>query len=224
MQVLSLSVEVPFCAFRPRWAREYQETYLLPPPATVFGMLLSLAGVDWHDKEKYCGVELAIAITHEPGKVRIFRKFRRVPQAKADADPLLERRPDYQDLLVDLRFWIWLRDGLATHSLVERISSALDPSRWQHLQRYGGLSLGESSHLVNDISLRKPEGKGRFLQRDPAGYYQLPIWVHHPRCGKGESCLGRFSLAPMAELPEEPENDQYWISIPGPLRMEPPEG
>lgn len=221
METLCLYVEVPICAFRPRWAREYQETYALPPPATVFGMLLSLAGVDWPDKEKYIGVELALALTREPDKLNkctIFRKFRRVPQAKADADPLTERRPDYQDLLLDLNFWLWLRDGQARHSLTDRVLAALDPQRRRDIQRYGGLSLGESSHLVNAISITPPHGQGYFLTRDPAGYYQLPIWVQHPRCGPGQSRLASFSLSALTELEEPPEGDPRWIEIPGPQR------
>lgn len=227
METLCLYVEVPICAFRPRWAREYQETYALPPPATVFGMLLSLAGVDWPDKEQYAGVELALALTREPDKLdrcRIFRKFRRVPQYKKDADPLTERRPDYQDLLFDLNFWIWLRDGRARRSLTSRVRAALTPQRRGEIQRYGALSLGESSHLVNVISLNmQPEGQGYFLKRDPAGYYQLPVWVQHPRCGHGQSRWGRFSLAPLASLEEPPEEDYRWIVIPGPQRGSEPE-
>ncbi len=218
MDTLSLYVEVPICAFRPRWAREYQETYALPPPATVFGMLLSLAGVDWQEKEQYAGIELALALVSEPARCRIFRKFRRVPQAKKNADPLTERRPDYQDLLMDLKFWLWLRDGHAQSSLTERVAIALSPTRRHEIKRYGGLSLGESSHLVNEISLKTPEGQGRFIKRDPEGYYHLPIWVQHPRCGPGLSRTGRFSLLAMADLEEPPEGDPRWIPIPGPQR------
>lgn len=216
MDTLCLYVEVPICAFRPRWAREYQETYALPPPATVFGMLLSLAGVDWPDKEQYAGVELALAIAREPEKCRIFRKFRRVPQSKRGADPLTERRPDYQDLLLDLHFWLWLRDGQARHSLTEPVHAALDAQRRREITRYGGLSLGESSHLVNEISLKPPDRQGRFLCRDSEGYYQLPVWVQHPRCGEGQSSLGRFSLLPLEILAEPPASDPRWITIVGP--------
>lgn len=227
METLCIFVEVPICAFRPRWAREYQETYALPPPATVFGMLLSLAGVDWPHKEQYAGVELALALEQEPDKLNkctVFRKFRRVPQSKANADPLVERRPDYQDLLMDLNFWIWLRDGRAPSSLTERVWRALDREHRKKVARYGALSLGESSHLVNAISLKtQPKGQGYFLRRDPAGYFQLPLWVQHPRCGPGQSRLGRFSLSPLCDLKEPPPGDPRWIVIPGPQKELEPE-
>jgi len=215
MDTVCLFVDVPVCAFRPRWARQYQETYALPPPATVFGMLLSLAGVDWPEKERYAGVELALALVSEPERCRIFRKFRRVVQYKEE-DPLTARRPDYQDLLLGLQFWLWLRDGQAPHSLTERVRAALTPERRPEISRYGGLSLGESSHLVNEVSLKPPEGEGRYLYCDPKGYYQLPVWVQHPRCGPGHSRLGRFSLSPQETLLEPPPGDPRWIVITGP--------
>jgi CRISPR-associated protein Cas5t len=220
MQALCLYVDVPLCAFRPHWSREYQDTYPFPPPATVFGMLLSLGGVDWPEKSRYAGVELVLALQGEPQQSRVFRKFRRVPQSKAkgkpEPDPLTSRRPDYQDLLLGLKFWVWLRDGKSPHSLADRVLAALNPTRRHAIRRYGGLSLGESSHLVNEISLKTPESQGRFLSRDPNGYYQLPVWVHHPRCGEGQSRMGRFSLLPLETLAEPPASDPRWITIVGP--------
>lgn len=213
MDALSLFVEVPICAFRPRWSREYQDTYAVPPPATVYGMLLSLAGVDWPEKSSHAGVELALALAEEPEKSRVFRKLRRVPQAKADADPLTSRRPDYQDLLLGMKLWVWLRDAQAQRSLADRVTAALDPATRREIWRYGGLSLGESSHLVNEISIRTPVGHGRFLCRDPEGYYQLPVWVHHPRCGAGQSRSGRFTLMGSELLTEPRAGDSRWITI-----------
>ena len=90
---------------------------------------------------------------------RVFRKLRRVPQSNAKADPLTSRRPDYQDLLLSLRLWVWLKDGKARTSLVEPVAMALDPNHRERIGRYGGLSLGESSHLVNAVSARRPEGR-----------------------------------------------------------------
>jgi CRISPR-associated protein Cas5t len=67
MEPLCLYVEVPFCAFRPHTSRDYQDTYPFPPPATVYGMLLSLVGVDWREKQQYAGVELVLALEGETG-------------------------------------------------------------------------------------------------------------------------------------------------------------
>ena len=42
--MITLRVEVPYASFRKSYARSFAETYPLPPPATVYGMLLSLVG------------------------------------------------------------------------------------------------------------------------------------------------------------------------------------
>ena len=44
MEAISLMVSVPFCSFRKPYAREFFETERIPPPATVYGFLLSLIG------------------------------------------------------------------------------------------------------------------------------------------------------------------------------------
>jgi len=179
-------------------------------------MLLSLGGVDWTEKGSYVGTELALAMEREPQQSRVFRKLRRVAQSAKNADYLADRRPDYQDILLGLKLWVWLRDGQSRLSLTDRVLTALSPARRHEIRRYGGLSLGESSHLVNEISLKPPEGQGRFLCREPQGYYQLPIWVHHPRCGEGQSRMGRFNLLPPEILAEPPDSDPRWITIVGP--------
>jgi CRISPR-associated protein Cas5t len=46
--------------------REYGKTYPVPPPSTVYGMLLSLVGET--DAYKHCGVQLAIAMLSQPRK------------------------------------------------------------------------------------------------------------------------------------------------------------
>ncbi len=52
---IALKVEVPIACFRQSRAREYIETYPVPPPSTVYGMLLSLLGEV--DRYKHCGVK-----------------------------------------------------------------------------------------------------------------------------------------------------------------------
>lgn len=54
---LILYLDVPFATFRESHAREMGKTYPVPPPATVYGMLLSLVGET--DVYRHCGVELA---------------------------------------------------------------------------------------------------------------------------------------------------------------------
>lgn len=213
MEPLSLFVEVPICSFRPNWSREYQDTFAFPPPATVFGMLLSLAGVDWPDKERYAGVCLAMALDKEPERSRVFRKFRRVSQSDRSADQLTSRRPDYHDLLIWLRLWVWLVDGNAESSLCDRVLVALDPARRSTIRRWGGLSLGESSHLVDSVAIRPAEGReADHLVPDPAGHLTLPVWVSHPRDGGGKSRMGRFRREPRPASTLS-ENSDLWITV-----------
>ena len=59
---LVLRVDVPMTGLRPMWAREYQETYPAPPPSTIYGMLLSLVGVERRDKNRHAGLRIALAL------------------------------------------------------------------------------------------------------------------------------------------------------------------
>ncbi len=210
---LCLYVEVPFSAFRPNWSREYQDTYPFPPPATVFGMLLSLCGIDWQDRVQYSGVKFAIALQGDPEHCKIFRKFRRIAQSNRNADDLLDRRPDYQELLLWLKMWVWVKDAYANESLVGKVRKALGKSTRNTITRYGGLSLGESSHLVNEISIKKPNGSGRFLFLDQEGYYQLPVWVSHPRNETEKTVMRRFSTLENKELRTPGRRSSCWVTV-----------
>jgi CRISPR-associated protein Cas5t len=200
---VSLFVEVPFCAFRPYASREYQDTYPVPPPSAVYGMLLSMVGVQREEKSLHCGVEMALAVEKLPQRAKVFRKLRR-------GKTLEDLRPDYQDLLLDVRLWIWLRDAhdRATVSLPTKITQALaSPAS---LRRSGGLSLGESSYLVDTISIKEPpESEGIFLQPNDAGFYSLPVWVDHQDASRTQ--LRRFALVTQTL---SGELAGFWTDIP----------
>ncbi len=82
-----IRIEVPICAFRPYASREYQDTFPVPTPATIYGMLLSLVGeppipstgnrVAHEAKEKHRGAEMAFGIARLPARSKVFRKLRR---------------------------------------------------------------------------------------------------------------------------------------------------
>ena len=177
-------------------------------------MLLSLCGIERDDKHKYARVHLALATEGEPEVARVFRKLRRVAQSNKNADPLLDRRPDYQDLVLWLKLWVWVNDRAAENSLVTVIKKALDKERCSSITRFGGLSLGESSHLVDAISLVEHcDGKGNFLISDEKGTLDLPVWVDHPCSGKDRCNLRRFGLTSQIDLKGPPEGDARWITI-----------
>ncbi|MBU2489033.1 MAG: CRISPR-associated protein Cas5 [Proteobacteria bacterium] len=217
MTRVTLKVEVPVCGFRPRWSGQYQDTHPVPPPSTVFGMLLSLAGVEKPDAPDFAGARLALALEGEPSPGRVFRKFRRVPQSDRSADPLTSRRPDWQELLLNLVLWVWVEDGDAPRSLGAEVARALSPATRTGVVRQGGLSLGESSHLVNEVSLQAPRGRrGRFLRRDPLGPLCLPVWTCHPDGPPGRARTGRFTLTEEEPLRRPRVGDARWITIHGP--------
>lgn len=200
---ISIHVEVPFCAFRPYTSREYQDTYPVPPPSAVYGMLLSLVGVVRKDKALHRGAEMALAVARLPQQSTVFRKLRR-------GGTLEDTRPDYQDLLIDLELWVWLRRGRETGSttLADRVAAVL--SNPNSVTRFGGLSLGESSYLVNTIARRDPANEeGVFLQPDTKGFYSLPVWIDHGDAMKTRSIRFAFVPRPLQSGPEG-----CWVEIP----------
>lgn len=216
--VLALRVDVPMAGLRPMWAREYQETYPVPPPSTVYGMLLSLVGVEREDKDRHAGLRIALALAGSTEKGRVFRKFRRWPQSKKvpeseKSDPLGYRlgyrRPDYQELLLGLKFWVWIADSKAAHPLVDRIRMALDPERRGEIVRHGALCLGESSHMVNAISVDRPRGQGRFVAPSEQGLLSMPVWSDHR---KDRPTLLNFDIRDSEELAGNPPDD-CWIAV-----------
>jgi CRISPR-associated protein Cas5t len=170
---LCLLVEVPVCAFRPYASREYQDTYPVPTPASVYGMLLSLLGVPRADKARHRGAGMALAVEAVPEQSKVFRKLRR-------GGDLENTRPDYQDVLTDLRLWVWVRrdQDAGDPCLADRLRTSL-ADRCATVTREGGVSLGESSYLVNAVTAKQPPHKLVFVVPDTKGFYSLPVWVDH---------------------------------------------
>ena len=216
-RILVLWVDVPMTGLRPMWAREYQETYPAPPPSTIYGMLLSLVGVERKDKSRHAGVRIAVALAENTReslwlrreKGRIFRKFRRVAQSKKDADPLADRRPDYQEILLGLEFWLWIDDSQASSPLSSEIRGALDPEKRGEIVRHGALCLGESSHMVNEVKAEPPYGKGCFVAPCLTGFLSMPVWSDHKT---NRPTVDSFEVRQPENLRRDPPDD-CWIAI-----------
>lgn len=198
--MIQLQVEVPVACFRQSWAREFIETYPVPPPATVYGMLLSLIG-EW-DRYRYVGTQLAIALLSQPQQSTVIRTFRRF-KTKNIADPN-NARPDYQQLLTGVEILVVVKGSLA-----EQLEQAFDhPER---ICRSGGLSLGESRDLVNAVSRVKDRFQaGRWLVQDEDGLLTLPYWVDH--VGSQGTRWRRYSLTSQAEFTSDPP-ELAWTEI-----------
>jgi CRISPR-associated protein Cas5t len=104
-------------------------------------------------------------------------------------------RPDYQELLTNVKFVVWVSAGIdkATPSLPERLQQAfIDPAS---INRFGGLCLGESRDLVNAVTLlaeNHTRESLRWLIRDEDGSLTLPYWVDH--VGSRGTCWQRYVL------------------------------
>jgi CRISPR-associated protein Cas5t len=204
----ALQIEVPIACFRQSRAREYAETYPVPPPATVYGMLLSMVGES--DRYRHCGIKLAIALLSEPEKSTVIRTFRRFKK-KEVFDPT-NARPDYQELLSDIRFVVWVASGqdAARPTLPERLRQAI--SQPETVDRFGGLSLGESRDLVNAINLLPEDYHGEslwWLVQQEDGLLTLPYWVDH--VGSQGTRWQRFQLLLPSDLSQPPE--KAWTEI-----------
>jgi CRISPR-associated protein Cas5t len=188
---IALQVEVPIACFRDSRAREYIATYPVPPPSTVYGMLLSTVGEE--NRFKHCGVKLAIAMLSEPAKSRVIRKVRRFKDR--DLNSSKNSKPDYQELLTGIKFVVWIDSTVdkAVPNLAERLHQAMtNPSS---VVRFGNICLGESRDLVNSIDIfteDSQQGSLKWLTQDEYGEITLPYWVD--RLGSERTRWLRYTL------------------------------
>ena len=179
MDIISLCISVPVACFRVPRAREYFETFPCPPPSTVYGMLLSTVGEV--NRRAHEGAEIAIALLSEPDYSVVLRTLWRVKDRNEGPGLRNNRRPDYQELLSSVQLAVWVRRGeheSATMSLASRLIRAIDNPA--SITRFGGLSLGESTHLVDEVvRLDRQILTGRALIAEEDGDLSLPIWPDH---------------------------------------------
>lgn len=188
---ITLRVDIPIASFPTSRSREYRDTYPVPPPSTVYGMLLSLVGET--DRYKHCGVKIAIALLAKPAKSVTLRTTRRFKTKKLD-DPA-NSRPDSQEILTGIELIVWVNQGeeQGNPSLGDRLTAAFaNPSS---INRFGALCLGESRDLVNSVDLITEMNFDlplKYLIQDEYGDLSLPYWVDH--VGSKETRWLRYSL------------------------------
>lgn len=201
--MLGVYVTVPVACFRKGLAREYLETEPIPPPATCYGFLLSFIGEQ--DRRRHIGVRVTPMLLNLPATSVVLRTVWRVKKTPLGSSG--NTRPDYQQLLSDVRLLIWLdsRDEIGEHFGLEgRVRRALDA---QHeITRFGGLSLGESTHLVDEVSpLEKVKDRipatGKSFLRAERGRLTLPVWVDHVGSAKTRHATGNLVECPTDQLP-----------------------
>lgn len=203
MAAVNIRVRTPVCGFKKSYAREFLESERVPPPATVYGFLLAFVGEE--DRRQYMGARLALAITKRPQVSTILRTSWRIKDTKKPLGSDCNKRPDYQEILTELEIAIFVDDG----ALADRLLLSQD---WSSISRYGGLSLGESRDLVDEVCF-SPDWDGRdgdWLVSDNTGDLPLPVWVDH--IGSKGTNWGQFRLAKMP-LTIPPKEDPRWVTI-----------
>lgn len=183
------------CTSFPRsFARDYKETYLYPPPSTIYGFLLSLVGEE--DLTAHLGVKLAIGfIGDTPPISRILRKQRSHKFSKKHQkiySTAQFSKPNFQELLTDLKIVIKIdsSEELREIKLENMIKIAL--SSPDKINRFGGLSLGESWCLINGFrQYREDDGEIIWLQKNSRGLVSLPISINREN---NRGTFQRFSL------------------------------
>ncbi|ACB50547.1 hypothetical protein cce_1197 [Crocosphaera subtropica ATCC 51142] len=208
----TLYLECPCTSFPRSFARDYKETYLYPPPSTIYGFLLSLVGEE--DLTAHLGVKLAIGIIgNSPPISRIVRKQRHHKFSKTHMGtypPSKFSKPNFQELLTDLKIVIKLNSSeeSAKIKLDERVGIAL--SSPEQISRFGGLSLGESWSLINGIRpYRLDDGKIQWLVKNNRGLIGLPIWIDRTTT---RGTFQRFTLSNSDEF-----NENSWTEIKAPV-------
>ena len=212
-----LHVSVPIACFRKGLAREYLETEPLPPPATCYGFLLSLVGEI--DRHRHIGFRVTAGLVGMTQISVVLRTMWRVKDRAFAQGSGTNARPDYQQLLTGstpdrpfIELVVWLDSGGETGSaetLEERVRIALDPVRRMSVSRFGGLSLGESTHLVDSVSLLGPGAAGEFsnssvrlFELHPQGSLTLPVWVDHVGSRGTRYVTGSLVTRNWAEIPD----------------------
>lgn len=211
--MLGIFVTVPVTCFRRLLSREYLETEPLPPPSTCYGFLLSLVGET--DRRRHIGCRLSAVNLNPTVRSVALRTVWRWKEKKYLPGCGNNKRPDYQQLLsgvsaehpfVELLLWLDSREEQnGPPRLEERVQQALiDP---RQLSRFGGLSLGESTHLVDEVCLwervrhRYQGQKGRAFLLAPGGRYTYAVWADHVASAKTAYAVGNWEDIPLDSSP-----------------------
>ena len=211
--MICVRVECPYASFRKSFARAYAETYLLPPPATVYGMLLALVG-EWF-RRRHVGVKLAFAHARVPRVATTLRKLSRYKYGVASKQERLGNAPDYVETLCGIEFLCFIDstdERCDPPTLETRVIEAIREP--EHVTRSGVVSIGLSDDMVDSIELvdvSKPPGRWYWMSPADSGRFELPIWVDH--VGAQDTRWRRFDLDDVAaQIVGQPTTDRF-ISI-----------
>lgn len=191
--MIALAVSVPIACWRKGFAREYLETEPVPPPSTLYGFLLSLVGET--DREAHIGARVTGGIFGDPPVSRVLRTVWRIKEGKTPQGVGSNARPDWQELVTGAQVVVLLSSiDESGPGLEGRVADAL--AHPERVDRFGGLSMGESTHLIDSIRAMSPQDwaaePSLFLQ-DTAGDRSMTVWVDHVGNQGTRYAIGRLS-------------------------------
>ncbi len=209
--MITVRVQVPYASFRKSYARAFAETYPFPPPATVYGMLLSLVGERL--RARHAGVRLAFAYARQPRVTTTLRKLSRYKYGVAGKQEKLGNAPDYIETLCGIDFLCWIDsasercDEPGQPSMEDRVTRAIESP--ESVTRTGIVCLGLSDDAVDNLALvTRPQGSWHWLSPDEAGNIELPTWVDH--VGALHTRWRRFEYHTGAEhVPASPSPERF---------------
>jgi CRISPR-associated protein Cas5t len=134
------------------------------------------------DRHRHVGARVCAGLLGATNRSTVLRTLWRAKDRATLPGVGSNSRPDYQELLTNVRLVVWLdssEEESQGETLESRVALALDhPGR---IERFGGLSLGESTHLVDWVGrLREgatKQAEAYLLAGD--GRLSLPVWVDH---------------------------------------------
>lgn len=202
--MIALRLTVPVACWRRGAAREFLETEPLPPPATCYGALLSLVGEV--DRHRHVGARISAGIRGVPPVSQVLRTLWRIKARGLPMGVGNNASPDYQQLVTEADLVV-LCDSETERSpgptLEQRVTDALrNPSS---VERFGGWSLGESTHLVNDLDpldVVAWPAEYRVFSLAPDGDMTMPVWVDHVGAAGTAYAVGQLSAMRSAPTPE----------------------
>jgi CRISPR-associated protein Cas5t len=213
--MISLRVEAPYASFRTSFARSYAETYPLPPPATIYGMLLSLVGE--RQRRTHLGVRLSIGFIRRPRLSTVLKRLSRYKYGVPSKQAKLGNAPDYVEVLCGIECVVLVDSASesASITLEQRLSIALDSP--ERIERTGILCLGLSNDMVDVVRASSgcQEADIEWLTLDGHGSLELPVWVDH--VGSADTRWRRFRLVQSNN--DETESDR-WITILTPIETD----
>lgn len=199
--MIALRLTIPFACWRKGHAREFFETEELPPPATAYGALLSLVGE--LDRTRHVGVRVTTGLFNQPELGEVLRSLWRVKNSRQPPGTGNNVKPDIQQLLTNADVVVFADSSRESQAptLESRVRVAFDDPN--SIDRFGGWSLGESTHLINDAKLLEqlPEVANVFLlggRQDTT----LPVWVDHVGSAGTRYAVGSLERTPSFPDPE----------------------